>query len=50
MILIHPTLDGVTLEAHGSADVAQAVRAGWVKPDQGNAPQPAEDAPKAPRD
>lgn len=47
MLLIHPTLDGVTLDVHGSAAVAQAVKAGWVKPSEAEAAGVPESTPEA---
>lgn len=47
MILIHPTLDGVTLDVYGSAAVAQAVKAGWNKPGNAEAADVPESTPEA---
>ena len=47
MLLIHPTLEGVTLDVSGSGPVAQAVKAGWVKPVQAEAADVPESTPEA---
>lgn len=47
MLLIHPTMPGVTFEAHGSAAVAHAVKAGWVKPTDAEAEDVPESTPGA---